>query len=204
MKHAHDLLFFTNRVFICASLLFFGITSVRAEDAAEMPAPTQTATQSPAPEALKYTVIKRVSSLEMYPCDDCHSATEDFNATKRQLTKDHDSIVGYHPLAEHDNADYWCLSCHEPSNYNKLRLHSGKVISMNEAYKICLQCHGNYKDEFENGIHGRKSGKWETTEPVFTSCPKCHDPHGTKFKAIKPDPAPRPLHSISKPTTETK
>ena len=163
-------------------------------------------------EAPKFKVIKRTPILRgdsydnVYSCtSDCHSSKTDYNPTKRTLTDEHDRVTDYHPYNRHeDKDDYWCQNCHQAGNYNKLTLHTGENVTFDEAYKICLQCHGNYKDEFESGIHGRKTGRWDTDEPTIFSCPTCHDPHKPTFKPMKPNPGPKPLHGTHEPAEDHK
>ena len=160
--------------------------------------------------AKSYKVVPRIPVLQsdeydnVYPCTDCHTSPSDYHPQKRELSEEHDRIAGYHPMNSNSDDGYWCNNCHQAGNYNTLKLNSGQNISFNESYKICLQCHGNYKDEFENGVHGRKTGHWDTKEITIYSCPTCHDPHSPAFKPMKPDPAPHPRHGVSKTTTEKK
>lgn len=158
-----------------------------------------------------YTVVPRVPVLKgddydnIYPCTDCHSSPEDYNSQKRELTEEHDRITSYHPINRKEEGDhYWCNSCHQTGNYNVLTLNSGQNISFNESYKMCLQCHGNYKDEFINGIHGNRVGRWDSKEPTLYACAHCHDPHDPKRKPVKPLPPPHPRFGVSKTATEKK
>lgn len=158
-----------------------------------------------------YTIVPRIPVLKgddydnIYPCTDCHSSPEDYNLQKRELTEEHDRITSYHPMNRKEDADkYWCNSCHQTGNYNTLTLNNGQNISFNESYKICLQCHGNYKDEFEHGIHGNRTGRWDSKEPTLYACANCHNPHDPKRKPVKPLPPPHPRHGVDQTKAEKK
>lgn len=150
------------------------------------------ADSSSSQQALKAvdSVIKRTPKLEMYPCNDCHSEPDEFNATPRALEEEHQKMQ-IHYANEGDKR--WCQSCHEEKNYMKLRLQSGQLVSFNESYRQCGQCHSSqYKDWLKNA-HGKRTGSWKSPRQIY-SCTQCHDAH---------DPAIKPLKALKAPPRPT-
>ncbi|MBF0491179.1 MAG: hypothetical protein HQM15_00170 [Deltaproteobacteria bacterium] len=136
-------------------------------------------------------VVKRTPSIEMYPCSECHSAPTDFNTEKRQLTKEHLNITSIHPKQRvREDPNYWCHNCHNPGQYNQLRLYSGELVSFNESYRICGQCHGIQLDDWKAHMHGHRTGLWNGAGKIDL-CTQCHNPHGPyNVEAMKPLPPP--------------
>lgn len=121
----------------------------------------------------------------IFPCMDCHADIEP-NPKKRELVYMHDSISA---IFNHDSANRWCLDCHDLNNRNYLRLASGTLISFDESYKLCGQCHGNKLRDWKVGVHGKRTGYWNGKKQ-YLLCVNCHSPHSPHFKPIKPMPPP--------------
>ncbi|QQR81338.1 MAG: hypothetical protein IPJ69_04190 [Deltaproteobacteria bacterium] len=135
-------------------------------------------------------VYKRTSQIEMYPCAECHSSAADFNFVKRELKKEHTDILSLHPKQRvGEDANYWCHNCHNPGEYNQLRLQSGEVIGFNDSQRLCGQCHGTQLEDWKERIHGRRTGLWNG-EGRVDLCTQCHNPHDPHFKSMKPLPPP--------------
>jgi hypothetical protein len=83
----------------------------------------------------------------------------------------------------------WCFDCHNADNRDKLRLANGKLISFEESYTLCGQCHGTILREWKAGLHGKRTGMWNG-EKQYRLCVHCHWPHEPRFKPIKPLPPP--------------
>lgn len=122
-------------------------------------------------------------SEDIFPCSECH-ADMDPNPEKRILEEMHDDIV-----LKHDEENRWCLDCHDLKNRDKLHLASGKLVDFKESYKLCGQCHGPKLREWKNGVHGKRTGKWNGAKK-YLLCAHCHNPHIPKFKKMKPAPPP--------------
>ena len=144
----------------------------------------------PTPGTGEETVIKRVPKLEMYPCDDCHSTPADFNEEKRSLEEEHPEKK-LHFAAKDGVEERWCHNCHQEGNYKRLKLQSGRVISFNETYFICGECHGDILNKWNKNAHGKRIGNWNGAREVY-SCPECHDPHDPHFKSMESKPPPAP------------
>ncbi len=123
-------------------------------------------------------------SEDIFPCSDCHDDM-DVNPERRELTEFHEEIK----LVNHDEENRWCLDCHNPDNRDMLRLASGKLISFEESYLLCGQCHGTIFRDWKAGIHGKRTGEWNGKK-LYRLCVQCHYPHQPRFKPIKPMPPP--------------
>jgi hypothetical protein len=135
-------------------------------------------------------VDKRTSQLDMYPCAECHAGPADFNTEKRPLTKEHLNITSIHPSQRVEmDPNWWCHNCHNPGQYNQLRLYTGETIGFNESQRLCGQCHGPQLRDWKAHIHGRRSGLWNG-EGKVELCVQCHNSHDPAFKPIKPEPPP--------------
>lgn len=138
----------------------------------------------------KKDVIQRTSKLDMYSCSDCHDSQETFNPTPRTLTEDHTNIPAFHPHNRvQEDSNYWCLACHADGDYDKLRLQSGRKVSMNSAYLVCGDCHGTQLRDWIANTHGKRVGNWNGPQKIY-SCTECHDAHDPAFKPVKPMPPP--------------
>ncbi len=123
-------------------------------------------------------------SEDIFPCSECHGDLET-NPERRVLEDVHDDIV-----LKHDEANRWCLDCHDAKNRDKLHLADGRLVDFKESYKLCGQCHGPKLRDWRAGIHGRRVGKWNGRKK-YLLCAHCHDPHTPRFKHMKPEPAPQ-------------
>jgi len=121
------------------------------------------------------------------PCSGCHDNQElKANPERRELDT-HDDIV-----LKHDEQHRWCLDCHDTQNRDKLRLASGKLIDFTESYRLCGQCHGDKYRDWRAGIHGRRTGYWDSARGAkqYQLCVHCHYAHAPAFEPIAPKPAP--------------
>lgn len=121
-------------------------------------------------------------SEDIFPCSDCHADME-VNTTRRELDY-HENIV-----LRHAEEQRWCLDCHNPADRDKLRLASGQLISFEESYYLCGQCHGTIFRDWKAGVHGKRTGMWNGKKQ-YRLCVHCHSPHQPRFKPIKPLPPP--------------
>jgi Doubled CXXCH motif (Paired_CXXCH_1) len=106
--------------------------------------------------------------------------------TRRELTAMHTDIV-----LKHDEANRWCLDCHDAANRDFLHLASGERVPFEESYRLCGQCHGEKYRDWRAGVHGRRIGNWNGAKS-YLLCVHCHSPHQPRFHALAPKPAPRP------------
>lgn len=129
----------------------------------------------------KLFVTKPPFSAGIFPCSQCHQGMP-ADKHPRKLTF-HENIVLKHM------SDGWCFDCHNPDNRDKLRLANGKLVSFEESYNLCGQCHGTILREWKAGLHGKRTGMWNG-EKQYYLCVHCHWPHDPVFKPIKPLPPP--------------
>lgn len=121
----------------------------------------------------------------IYPCNECHADLEP-NPVRRELVDMHDSISS---IFDHDSENRWCLDCHDIKNRDYLKLASGKLLSFDESYKLCGQCHGDKLRDWKVGVHGKRTGDWNGKKQ-YLLCVHCHNPHSPRFKTVKPLPPP--------------
>jgi len=120
----------------------------------------------------------------IFPCSDCHEDQE-VNPKRRVLEDFHEEIR----IINHNEEERWCLDCHNPDNRDVLRLASGRLVSFEESYYLCGQCHGTIFRDWKAGIHGLRTGDWNG-EKTYRLCVQCHNPHQPRFKPIAPKPPP--------------
>jgi len=125
----------------------------------------------------------------IYPCSDCHDEPEDVNTERRIIEDAHIDVLDYEIVLEHDAENRWCLDCHDAIDRDKLHLASGELITFEESYKLCGQCHGTILRDWKQGVHGKRTGHWNG-EKQYLLCASCHNPHSPKFKKLKPMPTP--------------
>jgi hypothetical protein len=107
------------------------------------------------------------------------------NRTRRALTEHQDIHL------RHDERHRWCLDCHDGKTRDQLHLASGELVPFEESYRLCGQCHGDKLRDWRAGVHGRRTGEWNGHKR-YLLCAHCHNPHEPRFKALAPQPAPRP------------
>lgn len=116
-------------------------------------------------------------------CSTCHATTRPNPATRsaEQLDEFHQGLT-----FQHGNLS--CLSCHNSSNYDQLRLADGSGLKFKDVMQLCAQCHGPQYRDYRNGSHGGMNGYWNLKEGSRTrnSCVDCHDPHSPEYRAMMP------------------
>lgn len=131
-----------------------------------------------------FFVLPPPFSDDIFPCSDCHE-DQDTNPNRRVLEEFHEDIE----LKNHDEKNRWCLDCHNPDDRDVLRLASGRLISFEESYYLCGQCHGTIFRDWKAGIHGKRTGEWNGKK-TYRLCVHCHNPHQPRYRPITPKPPP--------------
>lgn len=91
-----------------------------------------------------------------------------------------------------------CSFCHSSKSPNQLNLLDGTQIHFEETYKLCAQCHGKIIYDWQHGIHGRLTGRWDGEKSIY-SCTLCHNAHDPKFKSMNSTAKPiAPKYVIQK------
>jgi hypothetical protein len=133
----------------------------------------------------KYFVPPPPFSEGIFPCSECHEDM-DVNPERRELEDEHTEIS---EIFNHASEQRWCLDCHNPDNRDVLRLANGDLVSFEESYNLCGQCHGTIFRDWKAGIHGKRTGEWNGRKQ-YRLCVHCHNPHNPRFKPLKPMPPP--------------
>ena len=120
----------------------------------------------------------------IFPCSECHKDLP-VNRERRVLTQMHDDIE-----LKHDEQHRWCLDCHDAQDRDHLHLASGALVSFDESYLLCGQCHGEKLRDWRAGVHGRRTGQWNGHKK-YLLCAHCHNPHQPRFRALAPMPPPQ-------------
>ncbi len=141
----------------------------------------------------------------IYPCQACHrkdiqgvgtfreegdpflgTYIRTANPQPRILVRMHRDI-----RLKHGNGEFWCLACHNAQERNYLALLNGELISFEDSYRVCGQCHGNIYRDWKIGIHGRRVGQWNGKK-LYLLCAHCHNPHDPKFRKLPGMEPPQP------------
>ena len=123
-------------------------------------------------------------SEDIFPCSECHADME-ADPTRRELEEHTEIAEGFN----HAKEQRWCLDCHNADDRDKLRLVNGNLISFEESYLLCGQCHGTIFRDWKAGVHGKRTGEWDGKK-LYRLCVHCHNPHQPRFKPISPLPPP--------------
>lgn len=124
---------------------------------------------------------ERQMMLKNYPCMKCHENVKN-DVPQLPLSKPHDNLE-----FKHMSTVMNCYNCHDKENRDLVILNTGEKVDFNQAYKICFQCHGEKKRDWENGTHGKQIGSWNGDKYKFV-CGSCHEAHSPKFPMMKADP----------------
>lgn len=121
-------------------------------------------------------------------CATCH-ATRPPNRSSRStadLDEFHQGLV----VAHGDNR---CLACHNPSDYDSLRLADDRALAFVDVMQLCAQCHGGVARDYAHGAHGGMTGYWDLRRGarVRNNCVDCHDPHSPAIPPMVPTFKPR-------------
>ena len=121
-------------------------------------------------------------------CGTCHATREpNFdNARAEDLDEFHRGLKFAH-------GNLRCLACHDPSNYDRLRLADGSGVPFEDVMQLCGQCHAIQARDFANGVHGGMNGYWDTSrgDRIRHNCTDCHDPHAPPLPKMLPTFKPR-------------
>jgi hypothetical protein len=166
--------------FVGLSVPLFGADYGEEGHADESPEVTE-AKEHPVPE---FFVPPPPFSEDIFPCSDCHDDQE-VNYERREMEEFHEEIR----IINHNEEERWCLDCHNPEDRDVLRLASGRLVSFEESYYLCGQCHGTIFRDWKAGVHGRRTGEWNG-QKTYRLCVHCHNPHQPRFKPIAPKPPP--------------
>lgn len=126
-------------------------------------------------------IEERQMLLSNYPCVKCHESIKN-ETPKFPLKAPHERMEFKHMDSINN-----CYTCHDKDNREQIKLNSGQKVDFNQAYKVCFDCHGEKKRDWENGTHGKQIGSWNGDKFKFV-CTTCHEAHSPKFPLMKADP----------------
>lgn len=141
--------------------------------AAEAMEPAALATIASEPVRGSFEVQLRTPALKQFPCTSCHEG----RTAKGTRTEDiHHDIQPVHPA----ETGAVCTNCHIASDVSRLVLGSGETATLDQAYRLCAQCHFSQADAWVGGGHGKRVVAWQGRRVVM-NCTGCHDPHQPAF-----------------------
>lgn len=126
-------------------------------------------------EGEPFYVNKRSSSIEKYPCKNCHTESFKLRDNAEIPKRAHWEIDVDHGATGHSE-DFECATCHDPSNPDSLRGPAGDTYSIDESHKACGSCHQQQLVDWAGGAHGKRYDYWQGSRVIYT-CAECHNPH---------------------------
>jgi hypothetical protein len=132
------------------------------------------------PGGAEFQVALRTPDLVQYPCASCHEPGRPARPAP-DGTRAHANVEPRHPSA----LGAHCATCHSPSAPDQLVLQTGARVSLDQAYRLCAQCHFQQAEDWAMGAHGKRLGGWRGPR-VIESCTGCHDPHAPAFEKRMP------------------
>jgi len=161
-------------------------------------APVQERTKQPAPGPASHPVTIRqpaalggllvkgtsANAQKMHVgCDTCHSLR-----TPATVPRDTKQLSSIHRGLKVQHGRLPCTSCHDSKSPQNLRLASGERISSAEVMRLCGQCHGSQKRDYDHGAHGGMQGYWDLSRGPRTrnNCVHCHAPHTPAYVGGRP------------------
>ncbi|WP_018969497.1 cytochrome c3 family protein [Rubritalea marina] len=116
-------------------------------------------------------------------CNTCHSSKEP-NLTLNNGALLHEFHQGLH----YAHGGMNCVSCHNPDDYESLRLANGESIPFSETIQLCAQCHGTQYRSYRDGSHGGMTGYWDLSKGPRqrNTCTDCHSAHAPAYPKVMP------------------
>jgi formate-dependent nitrite reductase cytochrome c552 subunit len=116
-------------------------------------------------------------------CASCHG-----NRASNLATSKGQDLKEFHQSLNFAHGSLKCVSCHQPSDYNSLRLADGESLAFSDVQSLCAQCHTPQARDYEHGAHGGMNGHWDLTRGARQrkGCIDCHDPHAPAFPNMVP------------------
>jgi formate-dependent nitrite reductase cytochrome c552 subunit len=125
-----------------------------------------------------FFVEGRTQEITSFPCSECHS--ESLDEIKKLGSGNKKAHWDIHVLHA-ETATMDCNTCHGSGNMDQLISITGEVISLDESYKLCGQCHSSQLTDWKGGAHGKQLNGWKPPR-VAKTCVGCHNPHKPSFE----------------------
>ncbi len=121
-------------------------------------------------------------------CNTCHA-----NRKANFANKTAADLNEFHAGLNMAHGSVSCLSCHNSTDYDALKLADNTRVEYSEVMTLCAQCHGSQMKDFEHGVHGGMNGFWDRSRGPQTknNCIDCHNPHAPQFPKMRPTFKPR-------------
>jgi hypothetical protein len=120
--------------------------------------------------------------LAQYPCTSCHAGPLVAAARPDDA---HQDVQPIHPSEFAGE----CGVCHSREDVYQLRLQGGTLVPLDQAYRMCGQCHYAASQAWAGGAHGKRLDGWDGARVVM-GCADCHDPHSPATPVRIPFPGP--------------
>lgn len=129
----------------------------------------------------------------MASCSSCHATTR-----PNMEIRTSGELDQFHQGLKYLHGNLTCLSCHNATNYDTLRLADSRAVQFSDVMTLCSQCHGPQRRDYDVGLHGGMNGHWDLTKGGRTRniCVHCHDPHAPAFPLVMPVFPPRDRISV--------
>lgn len=130
------------------------------------------------PDVAAFLTEKRTLDLTSFPCTNCHNQPLAILQADRDpdLRQAHWDIHLIHAA----NSTMNCTTCHAENNMNSLASLTGEMISLDESFKLCGQCHSTQYRDWQGGAHGKQLNGWKPPR-IAKTCVSCHNPHQPAF-----------------------
>ncbi len=135
------------------------------------------------PEIADFFTEKRTVAITSFPCSNCHTQT--LEKMQAQSTADTRKAHWNIHLVHAEENTMNCNTCHSANNRNQLASLTGELISINESFKLCGQCHSTQYKDWQGGAHGKQLNGWKPPR-VAKTCVSCHNPHQPAFPSRYP------------------
>ena len=132
-----------------------------------------------------FAISLRNEGLASYPCASCHLAGRPVIRGER-VADAHQNLQPEHP----SETGARCLTCHAGNDVERLALENGERGGIDQAYRLCAQCHFAQADSWAGGAHGKRLDGWSGRR-VLMGCADCHDPHRPALRSRVPMAGPR-------------
>lgn len=186
-----------------ATLLMGGLLAVMVQLACNAPVRERTKQAPPGPPSHSVTILSpsnaggvvitgpgpNAKKLRV-ACDTCHSLRSP------RVPHSTEQLDQFHKGLRVRHGELACTSCHDATRPQSLRLASGERVAGRDVVRLCAQCHGPQKRDYDHGAHGGMTGYWDLSRGPRTrkSCVHCHAPHLPAYVGGRPVLPPRDLH----------
>lgn len=121
-------------------------------------------------------------------CSTCHATRRPNTANKTPA-----DLNEFHQGLKISHGNISCLSCHDSTNYDALKLADGSRVEFSDVMTLCAQCHGPQMKDYQHGAHGGMNGYWDLSRgpQQKNNCVDCHHPHAPQFPKMRPTFKPK-------------